>query len=282
MTQGAASSLSFAVWGKPIAHTLSPAIHQAAFRAMGLAHAYAAWEVAQPAVGEACARARTQLHGVNVTRPLKQAVIPCLDGLTDEARRLGAVNVLFFRHGTLLGTNTDGDGFLDALGDDPRGMRVLLLGSGGAARAVGQALAGARARVTVAARGPAGIDWSLPPSEVLPWETRERAGGPYDGVVNATPLGQAPDPTESPFEAFERIVPGGFAMDLVYRPRLTRFLVAAAQAGVRPIDGVSMLAYQAARSWRHWFGADGPADVMRQAAVEVLDAEAGRRLGQER
>ncbi len=271
----AASSVKFAVWGQPIAHTLSPRIHEAAFRARGLAYGYAAWEVAPDGVGEACRRARAELRGVNVTRPLKQVVMSCLDGVTEEAGLLGAVNVLFFREGRLLGANTDGKGFLDALGEDPRGMRVLILGSGGAARAVGQALVGAGARVTVAARRPQSVEWSLPPGQVLPWEQRNRPGGPYDGVVQATPLGQHPGPAVNPFEAFATIVPGGFAMDLVYRPRLTPFLAAAAQAGLRTVDGVWMLAYQAARSWGYWLGEDGPAEVMRQAALAALEEPAG-------
>lgn len=265
-----------AVIGHPVAHSLSPAIHNAAFAALGLDWAYLAFDVA-PGDGEAAVAAvRTLgLGGLSVTMPHKDAAARAVDRCAPDAAALGAVNcVVPGPDGTLVGENTDGPGFLDALAADlgvsPDGRRCVVLGAGGAARAVVLALAGAGASEIVvvnrtADRAVAAV--SLAPG-VARVGTVEEAGG-AELVVNATSVGM--DGATSPLPA-GAIGAGQVVVDLIYHPAETPLLAAAAAAGAAVANGLGMLVHQAGHAFRHWTGEAAPVEVMTEAVRGQLSS----------
>ncbi len=268
------------VIGSPIAHSLSPRLHTAAFEALGLAGAWrsAAFEVPPDGADDALAdMRRADVTGLSVTMPHKAEVAALVDGCTAVARRLGAVNCVVNDGGVLTGTNTDGEGFVASLwrgvGFDPGDKRCLVLGAGGAARAVVLALAGAgassvvvanrtheRAVAAAALAGPAGAAVDLLDPALV------RALGEADLVVNATPVGMdgAPDGGEWSTDP-RRLGPGQVAADLVYAPRPTAWLAAARAAGATTLDGLGMLVHQAAAQLALWTRLDPPVEAMWRA-----------------
>ncbi len=274
------------VIGSPIAHSLSPLLHNAAFAALGLEDTWhsRAFEVAPgQAAAALAAMRRADISGLSVTMPHKADVASLVDECSEVARRLGAVNCIVNRDGQLLGTNTDGQGFVASLarGADftPAGRRCLVIGAGGAARAVVLALAEAGAsQVAVLNRTPeraataaalAGAVGSVVSTEE---GARDEAVRFADLVVNATPLGMA---GASPEGATPWLVPpellraGQVAADLVYVPRPTPWLDGAAAAGAVPVDGLGMLVHQAAAQLVLWTGQTAPVEAMWQAAEAV-------------
>ena len=261
------------VIGDPIRHSLSPVLHNAAFRALQLDWVFLAFHVAEGEAPTAVTGARALgIEGLSVTMPHKAAVLGALDRLSPTAERLGAVNTITTRAGLLVGESTDGPGFLDALrqdeGFDPDGRRCLVVGAGGAARAVVLALgqAGAaeivvanrtasRAEAAVALAGPVGRVGRLDEAESV------------DLVVNATPLGMGDgalpvDPG--------RLGAGQLVVDLVYHPAVTPLVAAARERGATAVNGLGMLIHQAAHAFRLWTGQDPPLDAMSAAAVSAL------------
>jgi shikimate dehydrogenase len=249
-----------AVIGHPVAHSRSPAMHTAAYEALGLDREYVAIDV-EPAVLDLFigTLAADGFAGVNVTIPHKQAVIELCDELSDEARRAGSVNTVLVRDGGLRGETTDGAGLLWALGEvEP--ADALVLGAGGAARAAVTALADAGWRVAVRARrreGAAALGVG-----VEPWPPRKGARL----VVNATPLGQQ-DAGTVPLPA-ELITPETIVCDLAYRGDLTPtpLVQAAAARGARAVDGLDVLVGQGIVAFELFTGVPAPVDVMRAAA----------------
>lgn len=277
------------IFGYPVEHTFSPALHNAAFAAAGLDYVYVPFKVEPRCLAAAVESLRAlDLAGVNVTIPHKEAVLPLLDELSDEAKMIGAVNTIINRSGRLYGDNTDGKGYLNALkeaGFNPAGKTVLFLGAGGAARAVAVQLAMAGAeKINFANRtgkravelasfvaGCTGI-----PVGLIPWP--EQAGGKLPGgalvesdlVVQATSLGMSPNVNETvplPFECFR---PGQVASDLVYNPVETLFLKKAGQAGADTVSGLGMLLHQGALAFELWTGTAAPLEVMRAALKKEL------------
>ncbi len=275
------------VIGSPIAHSLSPLLHNAAFAALGL---HATWRsfAFEVAPGQAAAALesmrRTGIGGLSVTMPHKADVAALVDECTEVARRLEAVNCIVNRDGRLLGTNTDGEGFVAALARgarfDPGGKRCLVLGAGGAARAVVLALAEAGAnRVAVLNRTPdravvaaalAGPTGSVVPAGDGPLA---EAVASADLVVNATPVGMVGGGPDSWLVDPRLLHPGQVAADLIYVPRPTRWLVEAAGAGAVALDGLGMLVHQAAAQLALWTGTEPPVDAMWQAAEAVDPAQ---------
>jgi len=260
-----------AVIGSPVRHSLSPAIHNAAFAAAGLDWAYLAFDVGPDAVPAALAGAQALgLVGLSVTMPLKEAVAAAVSELTPVAAQLGAVNTVIIGPDGTTGANTDGDGFLDALAPwSPAGRAVAVLGAGGAARAVVLALAGAGARdIAVVGRSPERAARAA--------SLGGRVGGPADVegadlVVNATPVGMAGTEGEGRAPLDEALLrPGQVVVDLVYHPVRTPLLAAAARRGATPVDGVGMLVHQAAHAFRAWTGLDAPVAAMERAARGAL------------
>ena len=271
----AGSTRVAAVIGYPIRHSISPVIHNAAFRALDLDWVFTAFEVAPGRAAAAAEGARDLgLAGLSVTMPHKADVVRALDRLTPTAETLGAVNTVL-RQGSrqLVGDNTDGAGFLDALrtdeGFDPADRRCLVVGAGGAARAVVLALAGAGAReIVVANRTPsrASEAAALAPGVARAGSTEEADGAEL--IVNATPQGMAGD-LSLPVRA-SALGPGQLVVDLVYHPTLTPLIDAARQRGAAAANGLGMLIHQAAHAFRLWTGEDPPLEVMSAAALADL------------
>ncbi len=269
------------VIGSPIQHSLSPAIFNAAFGAAGLDWAYLAFEVAEGSAGSAMAGVRALgLAGVSVTMPHKAAVIDELDGLSDAAAALGAVNCITNRAGVLHGDNTDGAGFIDALqldeGIEVAGTRCAIVGAGGAGRAVARALgeAGAASIVVInrsRASAARAVALAGPRGRIGTAEDVETA----ELVVNATPLGMGVvvatdgEPEPLPIDV-SRLGAGQVVVDLVYHPAATPLLIEARRRGLRSVNGLGMLIHQAAHAFRLWTGEDPPLEVMSAAALAVL------------
>lgn len=257
------------VIGDPVAHSRSPAMHNAAFDALGLDWVYVAFPVARGG-GAAAVRAvpALGLAGLNVTMPHKSDAATACDDLTPAAAALGAVNtVVVDQDGALIGHSTDGAGFLRALGDegvDVSGRRCLVVGAGGAARAIAHALGDAGADVTVAARRP---DLARSAAALAPRGTaaavQEVPVEGFDVVVNATPLGMHGEPP--PFDP-ARLRSGQFVFDTVY-PAETPLLAEARARGAGVAGGLGMLVHQGALAFELWTGRVPPLDIMRAAAA---------------
>lgn len=255
-------------------HTLSPVIHNAAFRRLGLDWVYLSFPVAPDALTDAVAGLRALgAMGANVTMPHKQEVIPFLDALTEDAEAVGAVNTIENVGGRLVGHNTDIEGFRMMLesdiGFEVADASVLILGAGGAARAVLQCVAaGGPVEIAVAARDEvraSSLKDLAPDVEVLAWDETTLDVSGSDLIVNATPIGMGSEPC--PVSGFRG---GQVVVDLVYSPPVTPLIEAARAAGVRAYGGLGMLVHQAAAAFRIWTGQEPPLEVMSAAALHAL------------
>ncbi len=271
-----------ALLGHPVSHSRSPRLQQAALDALGIDARYEAWDTPEAELPPAVERLRSaELLGANVTIPHKVAVMPLIDRPDPLVELVGAVNTIVHRDGLLYATNTDVVGVLRALeGADiaVAGMHVLMVGAGGAARAVVAAMRrGGAATLTIANRTPAHAEALAPlggeelavatclldPSADELRAAMERA----ELVIHSTPLGMRHGPDERatplPAKLFHR---GQAAFDLVYVPERTPFLEAAQRAGAHTVGGLAMLVHQGAESFRLWTGQEPPLEVMFQAA----------------
>lgn len=250
----------------PASHTRSPAMHNAAFRSLGLDAVYLAFDVEPKDLAAAMEGARSLgVRQLAVSLPHKQTVMNHLDEVDATARRIGAVNTVTRRSGRLLGSNSDWIGAVRALEDHTSldGARAVVLGAGGSARAVVFGLRERGAQVSVLNRTPAR-------AEALAAELGAEAAGPltqlastpHDIVVNTTSVGLRSD--ASPVDP-AAIDPGAVVMDAVYEPEQTRLLRDAEARGARCISGKWMLVYQAAEQLALWSGSEAPIDVMSQA-----------------
>jgi shikimate dehydrogenase len=257
--------------GYPATYSLSPALHNAAYTQLGVDAVYVVFPTLPEHLREAVMAVRAlNMLGVSVTIPHKEQAGTFCDELTDSARALGAVNCIANVDGTLMGHNTDGAGFVAALRHElqfePLGKRCVVLGAGGAAKAVVVALAAAGATdIAVVNRSQ---DRANTCAQLAPG--RARIGEPQDAlqadlVVNATPLGMVGEwQAETPLDA-SCFREGQVAVDLIYQPARTRFLQEAEAAGVRTANGLGMLIHQAAAQIEIWLGEDAPIDTMRRA-----------------
>lgn len=279
---------AYALFGDPVAHSVSPAMQQAAFRAAGLTASYHAVRVAPADLPEVIARLRAgEWQGANVTIPHKQAVIPLLDALTETALQVGAVNTLFWANSQLIGDNTDVGGFLadlDALSVDGRGQAAMVLGSGGSARAVAAGLLSRGVLVRLFSR-------NRPAAEHLAETLTAHIGGtisvhdltPLDIgqyadlsalVVNCTPLGMHPNIYSSPWPVVVPIPEPLFVYDLVYNPSETALMQHATASNARAASGLGMLVQQGALAFQRWAGQPADAAAMRAAAQTALKEHA--------
>jgi shikimate dehydrogenase len=266
------------IFGDPVAHSRSPAMHNAAFRAIKLKWYYFPFLVTPAGLADAVRAIRALgFAGVNLTIPHKERVLPYLDGLSTEARHIGAVNTIVNRGGRLIGHNTDGRGFVQALQAEwngtLRGSGVCLLGAGGAARAVAVALVRAgidrlnianrdlgRARkLAQLVRGKGTRVTAIPLSDRAVSQAAEEC----QYLVNATAIGLRPRDPRLVSPAVVGCFP--YVCDLIYQPAVTPLLRDAKAAGCRTMNGVGMLVYQGAVSFELWTGHKAPIAVMMRA-----------------
>jgi shikimate dehydrogenase len=264
------------VIGDPVHHSLSPAIHNAGFAALGLDWVYVAFPVAAGQAGAAVAAVRTLgLGGLSVTMPHKAAAAAAVDRLSPTAARLGVVNTVY-RHGDeLVGDSTDGPGLVDALRADhdwdPHGRRCMVLGTGGAARAVILALAEAgAAEVTVVGRRAESAASGAALARGVGTVGEVASAGDADLVVNATPVGMAGSGSGDalPLGLDPAVIGAGqLVVDLVYAPAVTPLLEEAGRQGADTGNGLGMLVHQAARQFAMWTGEPAPVAAMRAAVA---------------
>ncbi len=276
----------FALIGDPVDQSLSPAMHNAAFRALGLNCAYVALRVPERFLPDAIGGIRALgMAGFNVTTPHKIGIVGLLDELDESASLVGAVNTVKNDRGKLIGFNTDGEGALRALkgkiGPIKR-KEVVLLGAGGAAHAIAFSLASAGARLTIANR-------TVPKARAFASTIEQKLGinvevislarakltealKNADALINATSVGMYPRADQTLVSA-SMMHRGLIVNDIVYRPLLTRLLREARRAGGRTIDGLGMLVHQGALAFEIWTGKRAPIKVMDSAAKRQLRGE---------
>jgi len=265
------------VIGDPIEHTMSPVMHTAAFKKFGLDYVYVPFRVRQEELGKAIEGMKAlNIRGLNVTIPHKVAVIPFLDELDPLADKIGAVNTIVNDEGVLKGYNTDATGFLQALlerGFEPKGKNVVILGAGGASRAISFILAERGSSLVILNRT---LDKAKicanRISEIFQSETTalklnrgnlEAAISEADILVNATSVGMSPNINETPV-ASNLLKPGLVVFDIVYNPIKTRLQREAEAIGATIINGLDMLVWQGALVFEKWTGQKAPVDLMRQ------------------
>jgi shikimate dehydrogenase len=275
-----------AVFGQPVAENPTGVMREAAFAAGGLNWRYLTIEVPPSRLGEAVRGARALgFQGFNLTIPHKVAVMEYLDEIAEPARIIGAVNTVRRDGDRFIGENTDGLGFLRGVradaGVDPKGKRVVLLGAGGAARAIATelALAGA-AEIVVVNRG---IERGQQMTADLlaqvasdvrfePWRGSYVVGKGVDLVVNATSIGLYPDVAGMPDVDLSQSDERALVCDVVFNPPETRLLRMARARGLRVLDGLSMLVYQGAIGFELWTGRKADEGVMKEALRRALPA----------
>lgn len=263
-----------AIFGNPIAHSLSPQMHNAAFNHLGLNIAFLAFKADKAA--EAAAAIRTLgLLGASITIPHKETIMGHLDEVDDVGRAIGAVNTVVAQKGRLLGSNTDWLGVVRALEQvtELGGKRCLVLGAGGAARAAVFGLQNRGAEVCLMNRNQERghslakemnctfVEWQA-------WDLLQE----MELLVNATPVGMSATRDQSLISA-QQLQGGMVVLDMVYRPLETRLLKDAATAGSICVSGLEMLLHQGVAQFEIWIGKEAPVEVMRQALVESLANE---------
>ncbi|NIA14160.1 MAG: shikimate dehydrogenase [Nitrospiraceae bacterium] len=276
-----------AVIGNPVGHSLSPAIHNAAFEATGLNYVYVAFEVEDVGACLSGMRAMPSFRGMSVTIPHKMAVMEHLDAIDPLALKVGSVNTIVNEDGQLRGYTTDGPGTLRAFeeaGVALEGKRVLFLGSGGAVRAVAFAMAGEPGveRVTILGRTPSRVqDLAIDLAAKTPADVRtgsliddlDSAVADHDILVQGTPVGMYPERMDETLVPASLLRADHVVFDMVYRPLGTRLLREAEQADCRTIPGIEMLVNQALLQFEYWTAVPAPADVMRRVLMEQFGSE---------
>jgi len=268
-----ANTSLFGLIGNPVAHSLSPAMHNQAFAATGYKGIYLAFRVTDPAAAIKGIRA-LNFKGVSVTLPHKVAVMEYLDEVDETAARIGAVNTIVNNRGRLIGYNTDCAGALQALRTRTsiKGKSVGLIGAGGAARAIGFGLVAAGGSVTILNRSRTsgeGLAADLQ-AEYLPlndWQPNH-----YEILINTTPVGMHPETDATPIPK-EELSKEMVVMDIVYNPLDTRLLKEAAAKKCRTINGVAMFVFQGVHQFELWTGQKAPVDVMQNSVLEALKAK---------
>ncbi|MBN1254932.1 MAG: shikimate dehydrogenase [Deltaproteobacteria bacterium] len=266
----------YALYGNPVGHSLSPPMHNAAYKKMGINASYCSYCVERPQ--EVIERIKERsIQGASVTIPFKTAVIPYLDEIEDDARAIGAVNtILHDDTGKLRGYNTDWIGIVLSLEEslEIQNKTFAILGAGGAARA---------AAFGILKKG--GIPLILNRSTTRGEELAQEFGCPFyplseigairaDCLINTTPVGMAQEKRASPI-AKEALINFRWVMDCIYNPLKTQLLLDAEGAGCTPIDGVGMFVHQGAEQIKIWMGKEPPREFMRQVVLEELGAQDG-------
>ena len=275
-----------ALFGHPVAENPTQYMHEKAFEALALQWRYITMDVPAEKLADAVTGMRAMnFAGGNCTIPHKVAVIPLLDELTEAALKIGAVNTIVRqRDGRLLGENTDGKGFIQSVRDaglDLGGVNAVVLGAGGASRAICTELALAGAgRLTIvnrtAHRGAdlvaQVVDRTGISTSGFDWQGDYRIPADTQLLVNATSIGLYPDVNDAVPVDYETIISGMLVCDVIPNPPDTSFLKRARAQGATTLDGLGMLVYQGAIAFKMWTGHDAPVDVMRSALEEVFSS----------
>lgn len=294
------------IFGYPIGHTISPAMHNAVIKALGLDMMYLPFEVKPSELREAIKCIKSiGIIGVNITIPHKEAVIKFIDDVSEEARRIGAVNTIVNKDGRLIGYNTDGYGYVTSLKEEfnfnPKGKKIVILGAGGASRGILAALAIKKPKaIIVANRTPARAVLLVRAFKNKFPDTKFKAIGLQEErlkesfhdanlLVNTTSVGMnygASRPSRrkenSNTVALAQKIPLGampkraIVSDIIYSPSETLLLKRAKKIGLAAHGGLGMLIHQGARSFKLWTGIDAPVEVMRKAALKALKIGGGR------
>lgn len=273
------------IFGYPVGHTLSPLMHKVAAEYHSLDLIYLPFSVKPADLPAALAGVKALgISGVNLTVPHKEAAISLVDELSPEARLIGAINTIVLTSGKLIGHNTDGEGFITSLERDvsesPQGKTVLLLGAGGGGRAIAIHLALAGTKLIIIANrtlsraqelasyltnhSKGASVCAIPLKKEVLMTYMEEA----EIIINATPIGMGPD--ETLILPGERLRPQQLICDIVYRPLNTPLLRAANAKGCRTLDGLGMLIYQGALSFKLWTGWDMPVELVRKRLLQEL------------
>jgi len=272
-----------AIIGDPVEHSLSPVMHNAAFKELGLNLVYVAFTVTRNELKEAISSARSLgMRGLNVTMPHKNAVINYLDETDSTAKAIGAVNTILNDKGKLIGYNTDGIGAMRALkenGISPDGKKMLLLGAGGAAKAIAFQAAQEVEELVI-------LNRTSEKAEKLAELLRKKFGNKVKGrtlsaevltkemkttdiLVNATSVGMHPDVNRSPVPS-DLLRSGLCVMDIIYNPLETKLVTDANTVGAKVVLGIEMLLYQGAVAFEIWTNSPAPVEVMKEAALNKL------------
>ena len=280
------------IFGYPISHTLSPAMHNAVIKALGLDMVYLPFEVKPSNLKEAINGIKSLgIIGVNITIPHKESVIRFLDDISEEARLVGAVNTIVNKDRKLVGYNTDGSGYMaslkEELGFNPKSKRIIIIGAGGAARGILAALATQKPKsITVANRTLSRAVSLIKTFKGKFRDTRFEAidldnnmlkmsFNSVDLLINTTSVGMKQGKAlKIPLETLPKIA---IVSDIIYNPLETLLLKKAKKLGLTTHGGLGMLVHQGARSFKLWTGMDAPMNVMRKAALKALKMEVGSR-----
>ncbi len=271
--------------GDPVEHTMSPVMHNTAFKKLGIDYLYVPFRVRKEELGKAIEGMRAlNIKGLNVTIPHKVAVLQFLDELDPLAEKIDAVNTIVNNDGALTGYNTDATGFLQTLmerGIEPEKKNVVILGAGGASRAISFILADKGANLVILNRL-LELDWAKElANRISQAFTKEVAAlelnrenligvlGKADILVNATSVGMSPNIDETPVDA-DLLRPGLVVFDIVYNPIKTRLLKEAEAAGAETIGGLDMLVWQGVLAFEKWTGQKAPVQLMREEATKLL------------
>jgi len=278
-----ANTTCLGLLGNPVAHSLSPLLHNYVLNQMGLNYVYLPFQIMESQLKHAVNAIRSlNFRGVNVTIPYKEKVIPYLDEVDPEALDCGAVNVIKNEAGKLVGYNTDGQGFVASLREKnvPIKGRVLFLGAGGAARSLAWALAAAGVEhidlmdinqerayhLAKALSGTVKAEAYLMNEAVF-----SRLAQFSNIIINCTPVGMYPRITQSPVENLEMLQPGTVLCDIIYNPLQTKFLRLGQAVGLKTINGLPMFVHQAALSLEIWLGIKPSVQLMKEVLLNVLD-----------
>ncbi|NLO58040.1 MAG: shikimate dehydrogenase [Synergistaceae bacterium] len=277
----------FGLLGFPVRKSLSPAMHNANFRALGMNAVYTPYEVTEETVGNVIPALETlRFKGLNVTMPLKQKIIDYLDELDDTASLCNAVNTVYWKNGRLCGSNTDGVGFVRGLKEqgqyDPAGKSCLIFGAGGASRGVAFALAAAGVGSISLWKRNSGDEklkklasgLNAYRSGVCKVQSSDSDDIPglinsSELIINATPLGMAPNTDATPFDT-NLLGTGHMVCDLVYVPHDTLLLRQAEKRGARILYGYWMTIWQGVEAYRKWTGREPDVEVMTKTILEHL------------
>ncbi|NQT30146.1 MAG: shikimate dehydrogenase [Candidatus Saganbacteria bacterium] len=272
--------------GYPLGHSVSPAMQNAAFKKLGLDWEYLPYEVAPEDLAGALSGMRAlHMAGFNVTIPHKETIVPLLDDVTKLARIIGAVNTVKNQDGQLVGYNTDGAGFIDSLKEDaktdPKDKNVVVLGAGGASRAICVMLAENKvksltltdlldekaAELASYVGSYFGLDCS---AVVANSQDLQTAIDKADILVNSTPIGMEPNIERNPLDENIRLPANLLVYDLVYNPAQTKLITLAKKSGCKTCSGLGMLVRQGAAALGIWTGKEAPIALMRKAAEKAL------------